>query len=71
MCLVNPYEQFRKELKEDNKGEVIQILLESDRELRKQYHVEGFEDGNPDCVVNTDSTIEKTWQELKMVLDIN
>tara|TARA_Y100000356_G_scaffold44441_1_gene34687 strand:- start:62 stop:496 length:435 start_codon:yes stop_codon:yes gene_type:complete len=71
MCLVSPYEQFRKELKEDNEGEVIQILLESDRQLRKQYHVEGFEDGTPDCVVNTDSTIEKTWQELKMVLDIN
>tara|TARA_Y100000592_G_scaffold87683_1_gene142551 strand:+ start:54 stop:554 length:501 start_codon:yes stop_codon:yes gene_type:complete len=71
MCLVNPYEHLRKELKNNNQGQVTEILLESDRDLRKKYHVEDFEDGNPDCVVNTDNSLEKTWEELKIVLDIN
>jgi cytidylate kinase len=80
MSLVNPYKQLRKELKENNtiyyediwyKNEVVEILLESDRDLRKNYHVNDFEDGNPDYVLNTDADVEKTWEELKILLDIN
>ena len=49
----------------------MEILLESDRDLRKNYHVNDFEDGNPDYVLNTDADVEKTWEELKILLDIN
>ena len=71
MCLVNPYEDLRQELKNNNQGQVIEVFLQSSRDLRKEYHVEDFEDGNPDYVVNTDNSLEKTWEELKIVLDIN
>ena len=71
MCLVNPYEDLRQELKNNNQGQVIEVFLQSSRDLRKEYHVEDFEDGKPDYVVNTDNSLEKTWEELKIVLDIN
>ena len=68
MCLVNPYEQFREELKKDNNNQVVEILLESDRELRKEYHVEDFEIGNPHHIINTDREVEDTWTQLKNLL---
>lgn len=71
MSLVNPYANLRKELKNNNQDKVTEILLESDRELRKEYHVKDFEDGDPDYVLNTDRDVEKTWEELKILLDIN
>jgi hypothetical protein len=64
MCLVNPYQQFRNELKEDNGGQVVQILLTSSRLLRKEYHVEDFDEGNPDYVLNTDKDIDISFGEL-------
>ena len=64
ISLVNPYEQFRNELKEDNEGQVLEVLLTSDRELRKEYHVEDFEVGDPDHVVNTDKEVQNTWKQL-------
>ena len=70
MSLVNPYEQFRNELKEDNAGQVVEILLKSDRELRKEYHVEDFEVGNPDYTINTDKDIEETWDQLQELLKL-
>ena len=70
ICLVNPYKQFRDELKEDNEGEVFEVLLKSDRELRKEYHVEDFEEGNPEYTINTDGETQKTWEGLKELLDI-
>ena len=65
MSLVNPYEQFRNELKEDNDGEVIQVLLTSTRELRKKYHVKDFEAGKPDYTMSTDQNIKDSWNQLK------
>jgi hypothetical protein len=70
MCLVNPYEQFREELKEDNEGEVIEILLKSDRELRKEYHVEDFEEGNPDYIIDTNEKMPYTWDRLRNTLSL-
>jgi adenylylsulfate kinase-like enzyme len=70
ICLVNPYEQFRDELKEDNEGEVLEVLLKSDRELRKEYHVEDFEEGNPEYTINTDGETQKTWESLKELLNV-
>tara|TARA_R110000751_G_scaffold110053_1_gene207470 strand:+ start:213 stop:638 length:426 start_codon:yes stop_codon:yes gene_type:complete len=70
MCLVNPYEQFRNELKEDNKGRVIEIFLNSNRELRKEYHVEDFEIGSPEHIINTDYELEDTWAQLKGLLKL-
>ena len=64
MCLVNPYEHLRRDLKSNNKGQVIEILLECERELRKEYHVYDFEIGNPDLVINTDSMVDDTWNLL-------
>ncbi len=70
MCLVNPYKQFRNELAEDNEGEVAEIYLCSTRELRKEYHVEDFEIGDPYCIINTDEEPETTWGKLKEKLKI-
>ena len=58
LCLVNPYESLRKELKINNKDKVIEIHLHSTRDLRKEYHVKDFEAGSPDISVNTDLPIE-------------
>jgi len=70
MCLVNPYDHLRKDLKNNNKDEVVEVLLKSERDLRKSYHVEDFEDGGPDHVLNTDSNVEKTWERLKDLLKV-
>ena len=68
MSLVNPYERFRNELKEDNQGEVTDILLVSGRDLKKEYHVEDFEAGNPDHTINTDGETHLVWMNLKNLL---
>ena len=68
MALVNPYEHLRKELKNNNQSKVIEIFLQSSRDLRKEYHVEDFEIGNPYCTINTDKEVEITWKILKETL---
>lgn len=68
MTLVNPYKQFRDELKEDNKNQVLEILLKSTRDLRKEYHVEDFEEGDPDCIMNTDLEVDESWEYLKALV---
>ena len=70
VCLVNPYDYLRKELKNNNQDQVIEIFLNSKRELRKGYHVEDFEIGNPHHMINTDQEIEETWEQLKNILKI-
>ena len=70
MCLVNPYEHLRKELKNNNKDEVVEILLESTRDLRREYHVDDFEGGGPDHVLNTDNDVEETWDKLQEMLKL-
>tara|TARA_R100000808_G_scaffold21250_1_gene45974 strand:+ start:993 stop:1505 length:513 start_codon:yes stop_codon:yes gene_type:complete len=64
MCLVNPYEHLRKELKNNNQDKVMEIYLKSTRELRKDYHVEDFEIGSPDHMILTDGELDNTWAEL-------
>ncbi len=70
ISLVNPYEQFRNELKEDNGDEVVEVLLTSSRELRKEYHVQDFEKGNPDHILNTSQEIDESWNQLKTLLSL-
>tara|TARA_R100000808_G_scaffold24949_2_gene59789 strand:+ start:12017 stop:12517 length:501 start_codon:yes stop_codon:yes gene_type:complete len=71
MCLVNPYEDLRAELKNNNQDKVIEVLLTSKRELRKEYHVEDFEVGIPHYIVSTDcEEIEDTWNKLKGLLKV-
>mgnify|MGYP003625536044 CR=1 FL=1 len=71
MCLVNPYEELRQELKNNNQDKVIEVLLKSDRNLRKGYHVEDFEIGNPNHTVNTDDEkIEDTCSRLRDLLGV-
>ena len=69
MCLVNPYNHLRDELKNNNDN-VVEILLESNRDLRKDYHVEDFEKGDPDYCLVTDVPIEDTWKQLKNLLKL-
>jgi len=69
MSLVNPYKHLRDELRENNKGEVIEVLLRSNRELRKEYHVEDFEVGNPEYIMSTDQEVEDGWNQLKSLLN--
>ena len=68
MCLVNPYDGLREELCENNSGQVVKILLKSSRDLRKNYHVGDFEKGDPNSILDTNSKIEETWEELKRLL---
>tara|TARA_Y100000310_G_scaffold317247_1_gene369922 strand:- start:42 stop:545 length:504 start_codon:yes stop_codon:yes gene_type:complete len=68
MCLVNPYDHLRKELKNNNQDQVVEIFLKSDRDLRKNYHVEDLEIGNPEYIISTDQKVEKTWEQLKELL---
>ena len=77
MCLVNPYKHLRDELRRNNicrhndwlRNEAVEVLLQSNRELRKEYHVEDFEAGNPDFTINTDKEAGDTWALLKKILD--
>ena len=62
---------LREELKENNENEVVEIYLQSDRELRREYHVEDFEIGSPEIMINTDKDIESTWQFLKNILFVD
>ena len=82
MCLVNPYKHLRDELRQNNihkfpahddgwvRGGVVDILLKSDRDLRKEYHVEDFEIGNPCHIINTDQPVRDTWEQLKGLLNL-
>ena len=77
ISLVNPYKHLRDVLRQNNIGrhddwlryEVVEVLLQSDRELRKEYHVEDFEEGTPDYTMNTDRSVEDSWNELKEMLE--
>ena len=71
MSLVNPYQHLRAELKQHNMGQVIEILLQSNRELRKEYHVEDFEVGNPNVSMNTDDNAEKSWERLLAFINVS
>ena len=68
--MVNPYQDLRQELKSNNQDRVIEILLKSNRNLRKDYHVEDFEQGEPDYFLITDSEVEETWGDLKNLLEL-
>ena len=70
MCLVNPYEHLRKELANNNQDQVVEVFLQSNRELRKEYHVEDFEIGDPYHTLLTDVPLEETWKTLKEVLKL-
>ena len=69
LALVNPYKHLRDELRASN-SQVIEILLESDRDLRIDYHVRDFEPGNPDHIINTDGSVDDTWSILREKLEL-
>ena len=69
LALVNPYERLRAELSANN-SQVVEILLESDRDLRREYHVKDFEPGDPDYVISTDQDVEETWKVLQTLLEL-
>ena len=62
---VNPYVELRKELKENNN--VIEVLLISNRVLKKEYHVKEFENGQPDHIINTDCTVDESIKHLEEI----
>lgn len=70
MALVNPYKHLRQELADSNDGKVVEILLQSKRSLKKDYHVKDFEKGEPDYFLLTDSKVEETWENLKELLNL-
>jgi len=69
MCLVNPYEDLRQELRDNNENNVIEVFLHSSRDLRKDYHVADFEEGSPTIKICTDKNIYATFLDLKLLLD--
>ena len=68
MSLVNPYKHLRQKLWDNNENQVVEVLLQSSRELRKEYHVKDFEAGHTHGV-NTDGKIEDSWNKLKEILE--
>jgi len=64
ISLVNPYPKLRKELQNQNVGQVTEILLYSKRDLRREYHVKDFSKGSPDYVLNTDCSPEVSFNQL-------
>ena len=70
LSLVNPYQNLREELKQANSGEVVEILLQSSRDLRKDYHVKDFEEGEPHHIIDTDKEVIDSWAELKGLLKL-
>lgn len=65
MAFVNPYQAKRAELRQLNEGEVIEVLLESSRSLRREYHAEDFEIGQPDARLQTNGTAKTSFAMLK------
>jgi len=70
MCLVNPYEHLRRELANNNQDQVLEVFLQSSRDLRKEYHVEDFEIGDPKHALRTDMSIKESWKNLKEALNL-
>ena len=64
VSMVNPYERLRNELATNNPNQTTFILLKSNRSLRKDYHVSGFEDGKPNLILFTDKPKEVSFDEL-------
>ena len=64
ISMVNPYQSLRNELVANNPNETKLILLKSGRTLRKEYHVDDFEDGEPDLILYTDNPEEYSFREL-------
>lgn len=69
LAFVNPFRKIRDELKEMNGGQVIEILLRSERTIRRQHHVASFEAGSPDITLATDRPIEETFADLNAQLE--
>tara|TARA_Y100001938_G_C8075012_1_gene425478 strand:- start:605 stop:1063 length:459 start_codon:yes stop_codon:yes gene_type:complete len=69
LTLVNPYQKLREELRRNNPGQVLEIHLTSNRNLRKEYHVEDFEVGMPRFSLNTDRETDFTWQSLLTMVE--
>lgn len=70
MCLVNPYEDLREELANNNQDQVVEIFLQSSRDLRKEYHVEDFEIGDPQYTLRTDKSVGTSWENLQRILNL-
>ena len=68
LALVNPYEWLREDLRLHNKY-VTTILLQTNRDIRKEYHVQDFEVGKPDIALNTDRNIHATYISLLSMID--
>ena len=66
MSLVNPYHDLRQELADS--VPIVQVLLETDRTLRKEYYATDFEKGNPDVTINTNGSTEDTFNLLLLEL---
>tara|TARA_B100000579_G_C22692062_1_gene785515 strand:+ start:216 stop:758 length:543 start_codon:yes stop_codon:yes gene_type:complete len=64
MSLVNPYDHLREELTKNNAGQVIKILLTSQRQMRQEYQVSDFENGTPNIELATDQDPNSTFQNL-------
>ena len=58
ISLVNPFEELRKL---NGEKQVLEILLKSDREDKKEFHVEQFEEGSPDFKFDTSRSVQETW----------
>ena len=64
LAFVNPFHRIREELKDLNGGQVIEILLKSERTIRRLHHVASFEAGATDITLITDRPIEETFTDL-------
>ena len=58
-----------KDFKKNNQDKVVEVLLTTEWDLRKDYHVEDFEVGSPDFSIKTDNgNVDQTWEDIKQLL---
>ena len=69
LAFVNPYVDIRCNLIAHNPGQVRLIYLSTERDVRKSFHVDVFEIGEPDLHLDTDKYWRFNWNKLKALAD--
>ena len=64
ISMVSPYKRLRDDLVSNNPDQTALVLLKSNRDLRREFHVNDFEEGQPDLTLTTDKPEDESFEEL-------
>lgn len=62
--MVSPYKRSRDDLVSNNPDQTALVLLKSNRDLRREFHANDFEEGQPDLTLTTDKPEDESFEEL-------